>query len=528
MLQSVQPDAPVLIAPTARSREVLRTALVGLMMFAAFCVLLALVQYGTPDLADNDGYYHIKMGELMRQQGLRIDFIWLPMSILNEHSFYDHHMLFHAYMALFVGDGSPTAMLLGAKISAIVMPALAFTAIWWFLRGQNVPWAAAWALGLCAVSEAFLYRMSIPRAQSASLLVLALALHWLMKRRYALLIPLGFVYVWLYNAFPLLMILALAEAGAALLTERRIAWRGPVFALIGIVLGLVISPYFPGNIVFIFNHLLPKLGQPDVSVGNEWYPYDTWQLVTNTGGALAVWALGMFAMGWRGRRVDRAILTSFLLSLVFAFMLLKARRFVEYFPAFALIFAALSAGPALQTLLADIRRGPQPDATGVQPIINWPRWAAKPIAALCILALLATLGLAIRNGRAAMATSRPSATYAEASAWLVEHTPARSMIFQTDWDDFPRLFFYNSTDIYTAGLDPTYMQLYDPKLYDEWVQITRGKVDLPGAIIRDRFGAHYILTDLDHEAFLAKAKADPLLHEVYRDRYAVIYTVDNK
>jgi hypothetical protein len=101
-----------------------------------------------------------------------LDFTWLPLSILNREQFYDHHMLFHVYLALFAGDGSAASMIWGAKLAAIVMPALALVAIWWLLRGQQVPWAPLWALGLCAISEAFLYRMSQPRAQSAALLVL--------------------------------------------------------------------------------------------------------------------------------------------------------------------------------------------------------------------------------------------------------------------------------------------------------------------------------------------------------------------
>src|SRR5690242_7196790 len=116
-------------------------------------------------------------------------------------------------------------MIAGAKIASILLPALAFTAIWWLLRGQGVRWPALWALGLFAVSEAFPYRMSMPRAQSASLLALALGLHWLLTRRYRLLVPLGFAYVWLYNAFPLLLALAGVYAVAALLTERRLEWR---------------------------------------------------------------------------------------------------------------------------------------------------------------------------------------------------------------------------------------------------------------------------------------------------------------
>ena len=36
-----------------------------------------------------------------------------------------------------------------------------------------------------------------------------------------------------------------------------------------------------------------------------------------------------------------------------------------------------------------------------------------------------------------------------------------------------------------------------------------------------------LLTDLAHDAFLNRAKADPGLKEVYRDQYAIAYAVVN-
>jgi hypothetical protein len=447
------------------------------------------------------------MGQIMREQGLRPSFVWLPMSILNSAAFYDHHMLYHLYLSLFVSDGQEQSMVMGAKIASVIMPALAFVAIWWLLRGQGVRWASIWSLGLFAVSEAFLYRMSMPRAQAASLLVLALALHWLLQRRYALLLPLGFVYVWLYNAFPLLLGLAGAAVLATLMVERRLEWRALAYPALGIALGLVINPYFPQNITFIVSHLAPKLGELETAVGNEWYPYETWTLVENSGWALAAWVLGALALGWRERRIDRATLLAFGMSVAFGFLLFKSRRFVEYFPPFALIFAALSIGPLLDGWVAG------------RPRLRW----LAPL--LLAVALAAPLGLTVTRARGVMAGSRPAETYAAASHWLRERAAPGSMIFQTDWDDFPRLFFYNSANAYTIGLDPTYMELYDPQLYAEWVAITRGEVERPGAQIRSRFGADYVLSDLKHPGFIREAKDDPLLREVYRDEYAVIFAV---
>ena len=484
-----------------------KVAASAIALFALFAALFAIVQFATPGIADNDGYYHIKMGRLIREQGLKPPFVWLPLTILNREAFYDHHLLYHAYLSLFAFGDSGEALTLGAKIASVIMPALAFVAIWQLLRGQGVRWASLWTIGLFAVSEAFLYRMSMPRAQSASLLALTLGLHWLLGRRYRWLIPLGFVYVWLFDGFPLLIVLSTITIGATVATERRVEWRAIAYPAIGVGLGLIVNPYFPQNVAFILSHLAPKIGESATPVGNEWYPYETWTLVENSGFALAAFVLGALALGWRGRRIDRPALAAFLLSVAFGLMLFKSRRFVEYFPAFALIFAALSIAPILDGWSTGLRR----------------RWAPIALAAV----LIAPLAITLAQAREAMARSKPPDQYAAASAWLKENTPPGSMVFQTDWDDFTRLFFYNTSNLYTLGLDPTYMQLYDAGLYDEWVRITKGKIVHPSGAIRSRFGGEVVMSDLNHGDFLDKAADDPGLNEVYRDGYAVIFEITN-
>lgn len=483
----------------------------ALALFLLFAALFGYVQYGSAGLAGNDGYYHVKIAYLMRQEGIKPDFVWLPLSILNADAYYDHHFLYHLYLALFAlvdpALDHGHALTQGAKLASMILPALAFVAVWWLLRQQHVPWAALWALGLFAVSEAFLYRMSMPRAQSASLLVLVLGLHWLLHDRYRLLLPLGFLYVWLYNAFPLLLIVAAVYVAAVAVTERRLAWQALLYPALGIGLGLLINPYFPENVTFVMRHILPKIGESATRVGNEWYPYETWTLVQNSGYALVAFFVGVLALGWREKRIERATLAALLLTAVFGLMLFKARRFVEYFPAFALIFAALAAAPLLRRCQGD--------------------WSHRQwlMPALMLLLLLWPMASTLNLARAAVGRSKPADQYADASLWLGANTVPGSLIFQTDWDDFPRLFFYNSQNIYTAGLDPTYMELYDAELYAEWVRLTRGQIEQPSGIIRERFGGAYVFTDHDHRAFLRQAAADPQLEEVYRDDYAVIFRV---
>ena len=485
--------------------------LVPLFLFAIFFIGMAIVQFATPDMPDNDGFYHIKLAWLMRTEGLKPDFPWLPLSILNEAEFYDHHFLFHVALIPFTFGN----LRLGAKWAAVFFSAISFLAIWYLFHRQKVSFSWLWALALLGISDAFLYRMSITRAQSLSLAVLALGLAWILEGKYKHLAVLSFLYVWFYDAFPLIIAIAGLHFLAILLMERRLEFRPLLWAGIGIVAGLIINPYFPNNLIFTWHHLLPKLTDAtSVSVGNEWYPYDTDQLLKNSLPALIAFVSGTFALGLSGRKMDVRTTTSFLIALLFGLMLFKARRFVEYFPPFALIFAAFTWSP----LFAD--RQPASSSLKFSTLIQ-----ANLTAIVLLLAVFAGIIKTIPATQRQIADSKPYDLYGGASLWLMQNSSAGERVFQTDWDDFPRLFFYNTHNTYLAGLDPTYLQLYDSDLYDQWVGITRGNIEKPSRLISEQFAARFVLTDLDHKSFLREAANDPGMVEVYRDGQAVIFEV---
>jgi hypothetical protein len=147
------------------------------------------------------------------------------------------------------------------------------------------------------------------------------------------------------------------------------------------------------------------------------------------------------------------------------------------------------------------------------------------IGTLLTIAISISLVRSMPAARAAVDRAKPYGLYANASAWLEKNTPAGSPVFQTDWDDFPRLFYFNTYNTYLVGLDPTYLQLYDADLYDLWVDITHGDVKNPSHVIASTFGSRYVHTDLNHRDFLKVAADDPGLKEVYRDDQAVIFEV---
>jgi len=96
-------DFPIFITRPFRGRVIARISnllanrrsfFTGAIIFTFSLIFLALLQFSTPDMPDNDGFYHIKLAYLMRAEGLKPDFTWLPLTILNACEFYDHHFFF--------------------------------------------------------------------------------------------------------------------------------------------------------------------------------------------------------------------------------------------------------------------------------------------------------------------------------------------------------------------------------------------------------------------------------------------------
>ena len=510
------PDDFLVPAGRIAMQKRLSTLLPPLVLLSLFIMGMALIQFTTPDMPDNDGFYHIKLAQLMRTEGLKPDFPWLPLSILNPVEFYDHHFLFHVALIPFTfGD-----LRAGAKWAAVIFASLAFLAIWYLFHRQRVPFAWLWALALLGISDAFLYRMSITRAQSLSLAMLAIAFAWILEGKYKHLAVLSFLYVWMYDAFPLMLALAVLHLISIALIERRLEFRPLFYIAGGIILGLIINPYFPQNIIFSYHHMLPKLTDAtSIRVGNEWFPYETNQLLDNSLPSLIAFASGILALGLAGRKMDVRTAFALLVSLLFGLMLFQARRFVEYFPPFSLIFAAFAWSPLL-----DVRPASVIPTDSASARLNFNGRDSVPVLLLSV-AVIASIFRSIPQAREAIDSSKPYNLYAGASAWLEQNSSPGSRVFQTDWDDFPRLFFYNTHNTYLVGLDPTYMELYDPALYDLWVEITQGGVENPSQIIASRFASQYVHTDLNHEDFLQVAEEDLGLKEVYRDDQAVIFEV---
>jgi len=464
-------------------------------------VVLAGLQFVTPNLIGIDAYFHVRYAEIVREAGLRgfpPPFPWLPLTILGPDRYADHHMLYHVFLAPFtVGD-----LRLGGKLAGFVGAVAFLVTFVWVLHRERVAALALAVLALGASSPDLLYRLSMTRVQALSLVCLLLGFHLALRGRLLALTALACVYAWLYDGFPLLLLPVGAVVLADLVLERRLRLGIVAAVLIGMAAGLVVNPYFPEYASFILHHFGAKLMPGEaIRVGNEWAPYSPLGLLANVLAAMLFTAFGIAVAGGMPR--DRRVAAALVVALVFLMLTLRSKRFIEYFAPAATLFAALA---------------------GADLIREWPRSRRRVV--LLVLAAVA-IGNVIGVGSTLRRKAReaPHGRYAAAAEYVARTASPGAMLCTTDWDDFPWLYFHNVESTYLIGLDPTYLRNRDRDGYWRWVDISQGKVDRPGRELATRFPCAYVLSDHLHAAFLAKAAADPDLEEVLRDEHAVLYRV---
>jgi hypothetical protein len=505
-----RPLAPSPSRPLAASPRPFHTALQVAAGLAVIVAVMSWIEFGGPAILDNDGYYHIRWATMLRENFPHLPaFKALPLTTLNEQDYVDHHYLFHVLLIPFtLGD-----LRVGAKLAAVVFSSLGIASIFALLVAYRVRYRWLWLAPLVAGSEPFLYRLAMTRAPALSLALLGIATYLILKRKHILVGLLAFVFVWSYSLFPLMLAFALAYSMTAYLSERRIDLWSALASAIGIAAGLVINPYFPKNLTLFREHLLMKYGGTyPVDVGVEWYPYETWIILGSSLLAFAIYFAGLLAFDFRERVRDPKPLFFLIVSAMFLLMAFKSRRFVEYWPPFAVAFAAFAISPRLSSLnFAWLAR------TRDRAI------AAIAAAAVTVAAIL-WMGWCVWQARSDVREEPDPFAYRGASEWIARNTPG-SMIFNTNWDAFPMLFHYNPNNTYIVGLDPTYLYDRDPELWNLYEKITLGNEDNPAPLIRERFGAEYVVTENASSDFMQVAEDSGDFEKVYEDKFAAVLRV---
>ena len=571
---------------------------------AAIVLVFRHLQLSTQGICcgDFDGYYHIKWSRLLWE---RISsghvsppqFTWLPLTTLNPKDYVDHHLFFHILQIPFTWFGD---LRTGAKVASVFYASLALLSCYWLVVRYRISYSLAWLLALLACSAPFLYRLNMAKAPPVAIIFMVIGIYLLFEKKYVWLAPLAFLFAWTYSLFVTLVGAAFIWTCVASWSERRFEWRPFAWAFAGSVLGMVINPYFPKNVKLFAEHFLMKAapGSFSTAVGTEWYAYDSWYLLGSCFVAFVAMVAGYVA--YNGQNRERAARPLFLLifSTVLMIASFRFRRFVEYWPPFAILFAAFSLQQVFEGVKTAAARLPSNVMEELLPFLDRHepptgerkvrarQWRESEVALIgaslgvvlffialqfyenpgfirrlnivvlevMIGAVLVISGLVVYViyrgwGRAAAAagitvmavilffnvheTSKSIAEdrgpdyYKGGMQWIKDNVRPGEIIFNTDWDDFPKMFYLDTTHAYTSGLDPTYLLDQNPELSKLYVDITLGNEKDPGPLIRDRFGARYVFSDNEevHDNFYNAALQSGWFDKAYEDDECTVLSI---
>lgn len=518
--------------------------------FLAIAMVMVFLQTRTDAICcgDWDGYYHIKWSSLLWEnfsQGKWLPaFDWLPLTVLNPKDYADHHFLFHLLQIPFLWFFEPV---MAAKISTIFYGTLAIFSVYWMLFRYGVKHQLIWLAAILTCANAFYYRMNMGKAPPLTIIITVLGVHLLFQRKYVWLLPLMFAFVWTYSLFPLLLFAAIIWTVIIAWNERKFEWQPLAYTGAGMVLGNVINPYFPQNFGLFYEHFATKFkvgADFAVAVGGEWYPYTGMELLTDFPIAMGAMVLGyILFMPKNSKLPERAAFFLAFASILVAAQF-RSKRFAEYFPPFAILFAAFSwqafTAPKAAELPDEFTRDIDPYLDKGMPIGQASTWANVRAASVWVLGISLTViflvslvgfhkfGLNIVGVTENIASNEPADKYKKTMEWATgldesgaENIPAGELIFNCTWDDFPKLFFYNTKHRYVYGLDPNYLYSQNPEQYKMLKDLTEGKIDDPAPMIREKFGARYVFADAKENTDLfAKLLSSGWGEMIYEDEDA--------
>ncbi len=512
-----------------------------------------------PVFLDGDPFYHAKMAKLMIEwQDAIKEFLWIPGSILEQH-FTDHHFLYHVLLVPFVlVVGDP---LIAVRIASIFFAAVFILSFYLLLRfiPTNGPLFYTLVLFSCPT---FISRINLDKAPAVSLIVLSAGLYALLAKKWVLLAGISFLFVWLYDAWPILLVASFLWCFTRIIARQLesqeyslASFFNPrnyapfAWCLVGIIAGIIINPYFPDNISFFKTHLISiALVTKGLAfgIGQEWFPVEPFTFIRSNIFFSILWLCaiswvivqvlsltGKLSLPDSARTPSASSHTALFFgsfSILLFLLTVKSQRMAEYFIPIGILFIACS--------LRDLMNA-----------FSWPdiRCALGQMRSKSLMALkvLGSMGIFIA---VAYISSIHAAEYQQflrvtreariypfhsmqrVGEYMSAHVAHNAIVVTNDWSYFPQLMYYADRQRYVWGLDPTFTYDADPEKYDLLFSIVRGeKNDTAAELLKKEFGASYMLfakqdkQPLQH--FAIQVARDASFEKEYEDAEAILYAI---
>ena len=441
--------------------------------------VIILAQFSIPTLFDADGYYHIRLAKFISQYGPYLNFHWARYSILADH-FADKDFLYHLLLIPFALLPN---MFLGTKIAATIFATGLFLVFFWLLRRYAKLGLAAPFLVIFFLAPHFLAAISFPRPRVLILALTLLFVHFLIKKNWRALALISIIYSLTHSTGPFLLLFALLVESVRYIDERRFETKTIFGVGAGVVIGALIHPHFPNNLLmFYLNAILtPAYGLKwGLELGAEMFPLSTRDFALEypfiLGGVMLLLALAA-SSGNKTRTATKIWMA--MAGLFFGLSFFSHYYVVHSYPFILLAVAAY---------ISDWW-----DSRGHLLGIFSHKILMRRLAPVIIAVVLAVAGLNTYKSFCYLAIAQMyyNLHYERIAKWMSENIPPGELIFHTNWSDGQYFIGLNPRDDYFVAMDALYMYYRDPKKYKLYREVSFGRASDPYTVLKDDFGVRY-------------------------------------
>jgi len=446
-----------------------------------------------PNIIGFDGYYHIKVADIIKEQGFIDEFPWAKHTILSN-NYADIQILFRIILIPFTFFGLES----GAKIASIIFAAIAFIIFYWFLTENKIKYPFFWTLLYLFTAESLMYRFLLPRQMPLVIALLILTIYFLQRKKYLFLGLTSLVFVLLHSSFVFQLILILLYFILEKIFSKKFDFKILLYPFTGIILGLVINPYFPNNIYLLYIQIF-KVNLIANLYNVEWKAWPFIGFLKNNILVLFYIAISVFILV-KNKKITKLQTFYFSLTLFFFIYTIISRRMQEYLIPFSILTLSLLLNNYIERF----------DKNKLLTYVK--------IASILLLIILGIINFTLLRNE--VIDNNFLSNYNNCADWMKSNVPKNSLIF-TNAYAFPYLFSKNSDLIYTHGIDLTYSYLYEPKKFERYMGVLQ-------ATIEDN--QDYIVTDYNPDyVFSGKVKQDIQLFNYivkHKENYNAVYEDD--
>ena len=464
------------------------------LFFAALFSLILFLQFSFKTLSQDD-YYHIRYSKMLMDDGIQKHFPWMKFTVLSD-CHYDMYFFYHMLLAPFARGN----MIVMAKIAASINAFIMVLSLFFIMKKLSIPYAPLLSTLVLFATPAMTTRMLTLRPLALSVAMLVAGIYLLLGKKYKAIFPLSWFLVLFYSGFPVFVAMVGIYCAAITVHEKKIIFVPLLLCLAGVAAGLILNPYFPNDLKILFLQILkvPSSGA-GVEPNAEWMAPSPVQFLLNTWPAIVILAAGIITYISRKKRPGSVEIFFLMLTGFYLVITLRHIRGMDYFMPLAIL-------------------------TGSYMIARSGIISHKYFYHIVITVFVIIIGFTSREVRGSL-KKLDVIDNSGSARWLESNTPEGTVVFLCNYGSFPQMFFYNTHNYYTHGLDPGYMREHDPVLYERYLDVVMVDRD-PYPILSEIFNTSYIhIENIPRlRPLYNHLRANPGLYRMmYRDNFSAVF-----